>query len=187
MAAYHPYPDDPFSLLPDDSLRSAPYEHVRGQPALIVDGQQRPLPSDPAEYGRQFSAYLDRARSESTFIELTVTGHIDTVGQRCSLAVCAVKLDEEPTPEGLRLYCLVTEDSLVDFLGSQWNRVVRKFLPDIGGSALALGKRFDTLRASYACPQGPWVASKLGAVVLVQDVASRKVYQAAQLRRFNLD
>lgn len=179
--AYHPYPEDTFALIPDDSLRTAaPYQHERGVPGLIIDGRQVTMPDQSDQYDSSFTDDISVAKSESSFIDLTVTGTLNT-GQ-CSVFVTGVKLDASPVNPNLRLYCVVVEDSLRDQLGGLQFRVPRKFLPDVNGTEFSPAARFDTLSDTFAFNFGSWALSHTSVVAFVQDADTRKVAQCAELR-----
>ena len=184
MIAYHPYREDSFALLPDDSIRISRYDHIPGQPALAIDGKQRAIPGQPVDYGARFKEYIQSAMSESSFFDLRLSGKANP--QQCSVFVTGRKLDDSPGNANLRLYCVVTEDSLVDQLGGISDRVPRKFLPDVNGIPFLLTARLDSLADTLTFLPDNFRLDKLSVAAFVQDVSDSvaPIKQAAVLRRF---
>jgi hypothetical protein len=183
---WHPYAHDAFNINPDDSLRVARYQHNRGQPALALDGYQEVvMPSDPSEYYGTFEAAIRSVKSAAAYVALTVTGEADTVEGRVivTLAMDSIAPGSSPT-----LYCVVTEDSLLDPLGGAYFRVPAQFVPDRDGVPVSLA-RGDTLVDTLTFATAGHRLDKLGAAVFVEDSSGTEVHrvlQSATLNRFVL-
>jgi hypothetical protein len=99
------------------------------------------------------------------------------------LAADSIKLGTSPT-----LYCIVTEDSLLDPLGGAYFRVAARFVPSAAGVPLSL-TRGDTLDTILTFPAAGRRLDKLGAVVFVEDASGteeHRVLQSATVDRFAL-
>jgi len=186
VVEWHPYVLDTFNINPDDSLRIARYQHNPGQPSLVLDGYlQVAMPSDPSEYYGTFDAAIRTVKSSATFVALTATGEADTVEGRVivTLAMDSVTTGSTPT-----LYCVVTEDSLLDPLGGAYFRIPARFLPDRNGTSVSLA-RGDTLVDTLTFATAGYRLDKLGAAVFVEDVRGteeHRVLQSATISRFVL-
>ena len=186
MAEWHPYAYDEFNINPDDSLRVSRYQHNPGQPSLALDGyQQVVMPSDPSEYYATFDAAIRTVKSTAAFVALTVTGDADSVEGRIvvTLAMDSITPGSVPT-----LYCIVTEDSLLDQLGGAHFRVPQQFVPDRNGLPVSLA-RGDTLIDTLTFATVGRRLDKLGAAVFVEDASGteeHRVLQSATLDRFVL-
>jgi len=186
VVEWHPYVLDTFNINPDDSLRIARYQHNPGQPSLVLDGYlQVAMPSDPSEYYGTFDAAIRTVKSSATFVALTATGEADTVEGRVivTLAMDSVTTGSTPT-----LYCVVTEDSLLDPLGGAYFRIPARFLPDRNGVPVSLA-RGDTLIDTLTFATAGCRLDKLGAAVFVEDVKGteeHRVLQSATINRFVL-
>jgi hypothetical protein len=186
VVEWHPYVLDTFNINPDDSLRIARYQHNPGQPSLVLDGYlQVAMPSDPSEYYETFDAAIRTVKSSATFVALTATGEADTVEGRVivTLAMDSVTTGSTPT-----LYCVVTEDSLLDPLGGAYFRIPARFLPDRNGTSVSLA-RGDTLVDTLTFATAGYRLDKLGAAVFVEDVRGteeHRVLQSATISRFVL-
>jgi hypothetical protein len=186
IAEWHPYSTDAFNINPDDSLRVAGYQHNPGQPSLVLDGHlQLAMPSDPSEYYGTFDAAIRTVKSSAAYVALTATGEADTVEGRVifTLAVDSITPGSTPT-----LYCVVTEDSLIDPLGGAYFRVPAQFVPDRNGVPVSLA-RGDTLVDTLTFATAGYRLDKLGAAVFVEDVRGteeHRVLQSATINRFVL-
>jgi hypothetical protein len=186
VVEWHPYVLDTFNINPDDSLRIARYQHNPGQPSLVLDGYlQVAMPSDPSEYYGTFDAAIRTVKSSATFVALTATGEADTVEGRVivTLAMDSVTTGSTPT-----LYCVVTEDSLLDPLGGAYFRIPARFLPDRNGTSVSLA-RGDTLVDTLTFATAGYRLDKLGAAVFVEDARGteeHRVLQSATISRFVL-
>lgn len=178
VVAYHPHAGDTFAIPPDDSIRLAGYQHKTGEPAMVLDGWlQFEMPSDPAQYYERFRDGIARAKSSPTYVYLDASGSIggDSGQVMVSLAI-------ESLPEGAepKLFCILTEDSLVDQSGQVLNHVPRRFLPDVNGKSVRV-VRGDTLHDTLQFSVLGYRPEKLGVVLFVQDVAGQSVMQAFQI------
>jgi hypothetical protein len=183
VIAYHPYAGDSFALLPDDSIRCSLYQHTQGIPALAIDGQQVSVPDQISEYDSSFSGYIQVAMSDSSFIDLRLRGVAGPA--LCTVFVTGKKLDDSPLNTNLRLYTIVTEDSLIGVpFGGQQDRVPRHYLPDVSGEPFLLAARLDSLTDTLVFSPGNAVLNKLSVAAFVEDVSNHRIQQAAELRRF---
>jgi hypothetical protein len=183
VVAYHPFPEDQLSINPDDSIRVAPYPHVRGQPAVVLDGYRLvEIPSDPGRIAQALADEIDAVKSDSPFVNLTVTGVIDSTRGR--LLIAATMDTMEPGAD-LRLHCVLTEDSLIAGLGGRYDHVPRKFLPDLNGKPFYVA-RGDTLSDTLSFTPPDSLLRRLHAVVFVENEQNHRVVQAAELTRFQI-
>jgi len=186
VVAWHPYAHDMFNINPDDSLRVARYQHNPGQPSLVLDGYQEvAMPSDPSEYYQAFDAAITAVKSTASYAALTVAGDADTVEGRLIITVAMDSITAGTSPT---LYCVVTEDSLVDRLGAVYSRVAAQFVPDRNGLLLSLA-RGDTLVDTLTFSTIGHRPDKLGAAVFIEDASGNeehRVLQSATLERFAL-
>ena len=186
IAEWHPYAYDTFNINPDDSLRVSRYQHNPGQPSLALDGyQQVAMPSDPSQYYATFDAAIRTVKSTAAYVALTATGAADTVEGRIvvTLAMDSISPGSSPT-----LYCVVTEDSLVDVLGGAYFRVPAQFVPDRNGLPVSLA-RGDTLVDTLTFATAGHRLDKLCAAVFVEDASGteeHRVLQSATIDRFVL-
>ena len=186
IVAWHPYAHDTLNINPDDSIRMSRYQHNPGQPSLALDGYlQVTMPSDPSEYYATFDAAIRTVKSTPAFVTLTATGEADTVEGRVlvTLAMDSITPGTNPT-----LYCVVTEDSLLDQLGGAYYRVPAQFVPDRNGVPVSLA-RGDTLVDTLTFATAGYRLDKLGAVVFVEDASGTEVHrvlQSATISRFVL-
>ena len=187
IAEWHPYAHDGFNINPDDSVRVGRYQHNPGQPSLALDGYQEvAMPSDPSEYYATFEAAIRTVKSTAAYVALTVTGEADTVEGRIavSLAMDSITSGSSPT-----LYCVLTEDSLLDPLGGRYSRIPRQFLPDPNGIPVGNLRRGDTLDTVLTFVATGQRLDKLGAAVFVEDASGteeHRVLQSATIDRFVL-
>ncbi len=186
VVEWHPYVLDTFNINPDDSIRVARYQHNPGQPSLVLDGYlQVAMPSDPSEYYGTFDAAIRTVKSSATFVALTATGEADTVEGRVIVTLAMDSITTGSTPT---LYCVVTEDSLLDPLGGAYFRIPARFLPDPNGTSVSLA-RGDTLVDTLTFATAGYRLDKLGAAVFVEDVSGteeHRVLQSATISRFVL-
>ena len=187
IAEWHPYAYDTLNINPDDSLRVARYQHNPGQPALILDGYlEVVMPSDPVQYYGEFDNAVQVVKSESTFVMLTVdSAAVDSTEGRVFIRLAADRITLGTSPT---LYCVVTEDSLLDPLGGAYFRVAARFVPSAAGIPLSLS-RGDTLDTILTFPTIGSRLDKLGAAVFVEDAsgnAAHRVLQSATVSRFVL-
>jgi len=183
VIAYHPYEGDTFALLPDDSIRCDRYAHTPGIPALGIDDQQVAVPGELNEYDSTFSGYIQVAMSDSSYFDLRLAGTANPT--QCSVFVTGVKLDESPLNANLRLHVIVTEDSLINLpMGGRYDRVPRRFLPDVTGKAFLLAARFDSLADTLVFDPAGLQLNQLSVAAFVEDGSNHQVKQAAELRRF---
>jgi hypothetical protein len=186
IVEWHPYATDTMNINPDDSLRVAGYQHNKGQPSLVLDGYQAvAMPSDPSEFYETFDAAIRAVKSTAAYVALTVTGEADTVEGRVivTLAMDSITPGSSPT-----LYCVVTEDSLLDQLGGAYFRVPAQFLPDRNGMPVSLA-RGDTLVDTLTFATAGHRLDMLGAAVFVEDASGteeHRVLQSATINRFVL-
>jgi hypothetical protein len=186
IVEWHPYSDDSLNINPDDSIRMSRYQHNRGQPALSLDGyQQVAIPPDPAQFYETFDAAIRNVRSTVSFAALTAVGEADAAEGRIvfTLAMDSIAPGSNPT-----LYCVVTEDSLLDELGGAYYRVPVQLLPDRNGVPVNLA-RGDTLVDTLTFSTAGRRLDKLGAAVFVEDAsgtAEHRVLQSATIKRFTL-
>jgi hypothetical protein len=186
VVEWHPYSTDALNINPDDSLRVAGYQHNPGQPSLVLDGYlQLAMPSDPSEYYESFDAAIRTVKSTAAYVMLTATGDADTVEGRVIVTLAMDSITPGSTPT---LYCVVTEDSLLDPLGGAYFRVPERFVPDRNGIAVSLA-RGDTLVDTLTFATAGHRLDKLGAAVFVQDTSAteeHRVLQSATINRFVL-
>ena len=186
IVEWHPYATDPFNINPDDSLRVAGYQHNHGQPSLVLDGYQAvAMPSDPSEYYATFDAAIQAVKSTAAYVALTATGEADTVEGRIIVTLAMDSITPGSTPT---LYCVVTEDSLLDPLGGSYFRVPLRLLPDRNGVPVSLA-RGDTLVDTLTFATAGHRLEKLGAAVYVEDASGteeHRVLQSATINRFVL-
>jgi len=187
IAEWHPYAYDTFNINPDDSLRVARYQHNPGQPALILDGYlEVVMPSDPGQFYSTFYDAIRVVKSESTFVALMVdSAKADSAQGRIFVRLAADSIAPGTSPT---LYCVVTEDSLLDPLGGAYFRVAARFVPSAAGIPLNLS-RGDTLDTALTFPTAGYRLDKLGAAVFVEDASGtdeHRVLQSATIDRFVL-
>jgi len=186
VVEWHPYATDTLNMNPDDSLRVSRYQHNRGQPSLVLDGYQAvAMPSDPSEYYETFDAAIQSVKSTAAYVALTVTGEADTAQGRVIVTLAMDSITPGSTPT---LYCVVTEDSLLDPLGGAYFRVPAQFLPDRNGVPVSLA-RGDTLVDTLTFATAGHRLDKLGAAVFVEDASGteeHRVLQSATINRFVL-
>jgi hypothetical protein len=186
IAEWHPYAHDEFNINPDDSVRMSRYLHTPGQPSLALDGSlEVVVPSDPFEYYETFDAAIQTVKSTAAYVALTATGDADTVEGRIVVTLAMDSIAPGSTPT---LYCVVTEDSLLDALGGTHFRVPRQFVPDRNGLPVSLA-RGDTLVDTLTFPTVGYRLDKLGAAVFVEDTSGteeHRVLQSATIDRFVL-
>ncbi len=187
IAEWHPYAYDTFNINPDDSLRVARYQHNPGQPSLVLDGYlELVMPSDPVQYYGEFANAVQVVKSKSTFVTLMVdSAAADSAQGMIRVRVTADRIAPDSRPT---LYCVVTEDSLLDPLGGAYFRVPARFVPDRNGIPLTLS-RGDTLDTTLAFPTAGYRLDKLGAAVFVEDASGteeHRVLQSATIDRFVL-
>jgi hypothetical protein len=186
VAEWHPYSTDALNINPDDSLRVAGYQHNPGQPSLVLDGYlQLTMPSDPSEYYETFDAAIRTVKSTAAYVALTATGDADTVEGRVIVTLAMDSITPGSTPT---LYCVVTEDSLLDPLGGAYYRVPAQFVPDRNGIPVSLA-RGDTLVDTLTFATAGHRLDKLGAALFVQDTSGtgeHRVLQSATINRFVL-
>jgi len=186
IVAWHPYAHDAFNINPDDSVWVAGYQHNLGQPSLVLDGYlQLAMPSEPSEYYESFDAAIRTVKSTAAYVMLTATGDADTVEGRIvvTLAMDSITPGSAPT-----LYCIVTEDSLIDPLGGAYFRVPQQFLPDRNGVPVNLA-RGDTLVDTLTFATAGHRLEKLGAAVFIEDASGtedHRVLQSATISQFVL-
>jgi len=187
IAEWHPYAYDTFNINPDDSLRVARYQHNPGQPSLVLDGYlELVMPSDPVQYYGEFANAVKVVKSKSTFVTLMV----DSAAADSAQGVIIVRVTADSITPGSSptLYCVVTEDSLLDALGGAYFRVAAQFLPDRNGVPVSLA-RGDTLVDTLTFATTGHRLDKLGAVVFIEDVSGteeHRVLQSATIDRFVL-
>jgi hypothetical protein len=184
IVEWHPYAYDTFNINPDDSLRAARYQHNPGQPSLVLDGHlEVAMPSDPAQYYGGFDNAIRTTKSSASFVMLEAAGSADTAEARISLRLA---VDSVPAGSSPTLYCVVTEDSLIDPLGGAYFRVPARFVPDRHGLPVGL-RRGDTLDTTLTFSTVGYRPDKLGAAVFVEDASEteeHRVLQAATVRSF---
>ena len=169
-------------------MRVARYVHNPGQPSLVLDGYRRvEMPSDPVQFYSTFYDAIRVVKSESTFVALMVdSAKADSAQGRVFIRLAADSIAPGTSPT---LYCVVTEDSLLDPLGGSYSRVPQQFLPDPNGipvTSLRRGDTLDTVLTFVATGHRP---DKLGAVVFVEDASGteeHRVFQSATIDRFVL-
>jgi hypothetical protein len=186
IVAWHPYGTDTFNLNPDDSLRLTRYTHNRGQPAVALDGYlEVAMPSDPVEYYNACYAAIQSVKSARSFGMLEATGTADSLQGRIVVRVALDSVMPGTTPT---LYCVVTEDSLLDMFRAPYFRVPRALLPDRNGTPLVLA-RGDTLTDTLTFSTAGLRLDKLGAALFLEDASGsepHRVLQSATIDRFVL-
>ena len=186
IVEWHPYSTDALNINPDDSLRVAGYQHNPGQPSLVLDGYlQLAMPSDPSEYYGTFDAAIRTVKSTASYVTLTATGDADTVEGRIVVTLAMDSITPGSTPT---LYCVVTEDSLLDPLGGAYFRVPAQFVPDRNGVPVNLA-RGDTLVDTLTFATAGHRLDKLGAAVFIEDESGtedHRVLQSATISQFAL-
>jgi hypothetical protein len=184
VVEWHPYSSDVLNINPDDSLRVAGYQHNPGQPSLVLDGYlQLAMPSDPSEYYESFDAAIRTVKSTAAYVALNATGDADTVEGRIIVTLAMDSLTPGSAPT---LYCVVTEDSLLDPLGGVYFRVPAQFVPDRNGIPVSLA-RGDTMVDTLTFATAGRRLDKLGAAVFVEDAdgtEEHRVLQSATINRF---
>lgn len=170
-----------FAVAPDDSLHLGHYGHA--VKSLILDGDsvahidQLSLP-----YGPALAGYIDVAKSTPTYAAILVDStSADSVDGALFLRVTA---DSTPPGVQMRLVAVITEDSVVTegFLGTTWNRVARRVVPNYQGRELSLARGdtlYDTLRFSTAGLN----PAKLKAALFIQNAADWTIIQSRSVNR----
>jgi hypothetical protein len=187
IAEWHPYAHDAFNINPDDSLRVARYVHNPGQPSLVLDGYfPVEMPSDPVQFYSTFENAIGVVKSEPVFVTLVVdSATADSTQGRVLLHLVADSTAPLSSPT---LYCIVTEDSLVDPLGGAYFRIPVQFVPDLNGTPVSLAPG-ATLVDTLEFPTVGHRLDKLGAIVFLEDTSAstgHHVLQAATIKRFVL-
>ena len=186
IVEWHPYSTDMLNINPDDSIRVSRYQHNQGQPSLVLDGYlQLAMPSDPSEYYGTFDAAIRTVKSTASYVTLAATGDADTVEGRIVVTLAMDSITPGSTPT---LYCVVTEDSLLDPLGGAYFRVPAQFVPDRNGVPVNLA-RGDTLVDTLTFATAGHRLDKLGAAVFIEDASGtedHRVLQSATISQFAL-
>jgi hypothetical protein len=187
IVEWHPYAHDTFNINPDDSLRVAGYQHNPGQPSLVLDGYQAvTMPPDPSQFYSTFEDAIRVVKSEPVFVTLVVdSATADSTHGRVILHLAA---DSTTPPSSPTLYCIVTEDSLVDPLGGAYFRIPVQFVPDLNGTPVSLAPG-ATLVDTLDFPTVGHRLDKLGAIVFLEDTSASTghyVLQSATINRFVL-
>jgi hypothetical protein len=183
IICHHPYGTDTFALLPDDSIWASRYPHEQGMPTIVIADTTVPVPGYASEYDSAFGDCIAVARSESAFIDLSITGKVGT--GVCSVYVTGIKLDDSPENENLRLHTVVLEDSLIPQpFGGRQDHVPRKYLPALDGQPFLLAARLDTLCDTFAFNPEGMHTNELSIVADIQDAATNKTEQTAEMLRF---
>jgi hypothetical protein len=179
IVVYHPF--DQFTIRPADALRLQGFDYDH-PPALVLDRQQIALPGwvSDSQYAHALASGMDALMPDSSFTTIELSGEADSDS---ALLVIRVMVDSTPEDADLRMRCVITEDSAADSLGLRYNRVARRFVPNVSGNAFSLA-RADTLQETLRFSCAAWQPEKLSAVVFVEDAHSGEVVQAAELRRF---
>lgn len=187
IVEWHPYAHDSLNINPDDSVRVARYQHNPGQPSLVLDGYSPvEMPSDPSRFYSTFEDAIRVVKSEPVFVTLVVdSATADSTQGRVLLHLAA---DSTTPPSSSTLYCIVTEDSLVDPLGGAYFRIPVQFVPDLNGIPVSLAPG-ATLVDTLTFPTAGHRLDKLGAIVFLEDTSASTghyVLQSATINRFVL-
>lgn len=173
-----------FSLAPDDSIHLGNYGWA--VKSLILDGDSVAHTDEvpPNQYGPVFADLIDIAKSTPTYATLIVdSAHADSAGGALLVRVTA---DSVPPGAQMRLVAVITEDSVVTegFLGTTWDRVARRVVPNWQGRELNLARGdtlYDTLRFSTAGLN----PAKLKAAVFIQNAANWTIVQSLGVNRLS--
>ena len=165
--------------------RSALYsEATGGEPATVFDGGSVIRTPGPDYNYETFHNQFLGAKNVRPRAQLEIGGAVWTAA--CSVVVRATGVDSTPT-DSLRLFMIIYEDSVRSRMPGNadtiFNHVMRSMLPDENGVPVTLIPT-DTIQIVERFALQPfWNPARLGAVAFVQDMATRKVLQAAHCRR----
>jgi thiol-disulfide isomerase/thioredoxin len=164
--------------------RRAFYYDGGGEPATVFDGGPPVRTSGPEYNYETFRNYALAAKSVTPKVQLSLDTEMDSAGGEIAVTVSGV--DSTPA-ETLQLFLVLVEDSVRGGLpgatDSVFNRVMRAMLPDENGRSLVL-TRNDTLQVHETFGLAPfWHRQLLGAVAFVQEMDTKRVLQAASIRR----
>lgn len=175
-------PQGRFGVSPDDSLHLANYGYV--PKSLILDGDSVAHTDEiaPSQFGRTFADLIDVAKSTPTYAVLL----LDSAWADTAAGAVCLRVTTDSTLPGvpMRLLAVVTEDSVVTegSLGTTWNHVARRVVPDWQGRELTLARGdtlYDTLRFSTAGLN----PAKLKAAVFIQNAADWTIIQSLSVNR----
>ncbi len=162
-------------------MRRAVYYESGGEPATVFDGGEVVRTSGPEYNYEIFRNYILKAKSVLPKAQIEVEGWIES---GTGTAVVLISGVDSTPPDTLRLFLVVTEDSVRSLLpgatDSLYNNVMRAMIPDFSGWGFTLLPG-DTVRFEEKFPiPNFWDKERLRIVAFVQERKTNRVLQTAK-------
>jgi hypothetical protein len=180
-AANFPSASDPMYLAnPSDAKSRMNFYSIMFTPTVIIDGVDRPISSDSNSIKEQINKNL----LESSKFEITVKKNI--IGETIKVSGNLKLFDKTDLDfSNLVLHSVVIE-SMIEYQtppGSngetEFEDVMRKMLPNNQGYSITNIENSNEISFSFEAEvNSNWHKDKLEVVLFIQDVSSKKVYQA---------
>ena len=174
-----PSPSDPFYLSSKSSNDSRmSYYNILFAPTIIIDGIQRPIPTDSNEVISSIETRLNNNPQFKIEVSDSISNNIIYIKGR------VVQLNGEIEPSDFKLFSAIIEEHIVYNTppGSngekEFHDVLRVLLPDDKGYSLNENEDVWDFTLSSNL-KADWNANNLKSVTFVQNVSTKEIVQAA--------
>lgn len=177
-----PSPTDPFYLSNksiNDSRMS--YYNILFAPTIIIDGISRPIPTDSSEI---IDVIENRLLENSPFkIEI----YDERISDSCYIQTNVTLLDKSFNYKNYNLFVMIVEEekSFPSPPGSNgetvFYHIMREILPNNGGLSLSFNDDSLIIKRDFELGlKDEWNSDLISSIVIIQDVATREVYQVSE-------